>query len=338
MPITGNQFSIYPPNGFDRADGVEGRPGTPTPDGGIGVNTSLGNDAGGYFLEEEPDSPEIERAEQGTIVHKFKCDKATAYALISTIGRGYTLEDSAGNTSRVVNSRLIFSKGLVCGIQITAESLNWDWPPDEFSVEVTELNPSLAKHPRYNLLSYYDRFIVAGNQQAESPEYAEMYKNIIDSFPTTPEQTVGGITSNPRMQAQELAFKLHKAEDSFYLPGFRVQYSQYFGIPFPLNPGGYIEDPIESGNLPYYFYNIDVPQTNNTSNTIFSLMAIINPTIYSGGISWLRLCDTIQYQRTWFRVTNTWQGAPLGHWDKEIYTRTNQPYQTSEDQGTVLRP
>ena len=165
-----------------------------------------------------------------------------------------------------------------------------------------------------------------------------MYKNIIDSFPLLPTQTVDGITSNPRMQAQELAFKLHKAEDSFYLPGFRIQFSQYFSIPIHLNPGGYIEDPIGSGQLPYYFYNTDMPQTANPNNNIFSDMATINPAIYGGGIYWLRLCDTIQYQRTWFRVTSTWQGAPLGHWDNELYNRINQPYQTKEDQGTVIRP
>ena len=335
--ISGNQFATYPPSGFDRADGEEGRPGTSTPPDSI-MTFPVSYGGPPYFFEEESDSPEIERAEQGTIVHKFKCDPDTAYALIGSIGRGYTFVDSAGNESRVVNSRMAFSRGNVCSVIITAESLNWDWPPDEFSLEVTELNPSLAKHPRYNLLSYYDRFIVGGNQQAEAPEYAEMYQNIINSFPTSSVQVVDGIVSNPRIQAQELAFKLHKAEDSFYLPGFRIQFSQYFSIPVTLNPGGYIEDLILSGNLPYYFWNVDTPQTTNINNTIFSDLAIYNSTIYSGGISWLRLCDTIQYQRTWFRRTSTWQGGPIGHWDNEIYNQLNQPYQTSEDEGTVLRP
>jgi hypothetical protein len=328
MPTqTGDQFAKFPPSTFDRADGIDGRPGTATPADAVMPFPSA------TFFEEESDSPEIERAEQGTIVHKFRCDQDTAYAIISSIGRGYTLEDSFGNTSRVVNSRLTFQKGIVCGIQITAESLNWDWPIDEFSLEVTELNPAIEKHPRYNLLTYQDRINVHGAVQAEGIEFQGMYQAIIDTIPVDP--TYGLL---PRQQAQELAFKLHKAEDSFYLPGFRIQYSQYFSIPVVLNPGGYIEDPITSGELPFYFWNTDAPQTINQDNNIFLAMAIINPTIYENGIDWLRLCDTIQYQRTWFRVTSTWQGGPLGHWDQQLYTVPSLPYQTKETDGIVIRP
>jgi hypothetical protein len=329
---TGNQFSYYPPNGLDRADGLENRPGTITSIGQFMINSSQGG-VGGYYLEEESDSPEIERAEQGTIVHKFKCDPLTAKVLITTIGRGYTFEDSNGYTSRCVSSRLVYNKGLVCGVHITCESLNWDWPPDEFSLDITELNPALAKHPRYGLLTYQQRQLVNGSIQAESPEFAEMYQSIIDNIPNDPTY---GVT--PRQQAQELAFKLHKGEDSFYLPGFRITFSQYYSIPVPLSGGGFIQDPITSGILPYYFWNTSVPPDQNQANSIFSNMITENPTIYANGISWLRLADSISYQRTWYRVTKQWQGAPLGQWDKELYTATPQPYQTSETQGSVLRP
>lgn len=327
----------YPPSTFDRADGIDGRPGTPTPASAVMATSQT-------FFEEDSDSPQIERAEQGTIVHKFKCDQNTAYALIASIGRGYTLEDSFGNTSRVVNSRLTFQKGIVCGIEITAESLNWDWPVDEFSLEVSELNPAIEKHPRYNALTYQDRINVHGSVQAEGIEFQAMYDGVLD---TIKNQVPDNNNLLRWQQAKELAFKLHKAEDSFYLPGFRIQYSQYFSIPVALNPGGYIEDPITSGELPYYFWNTEEPQTQDQNNNIFTLMSNYNPAIYAGangdGIDWLRLCDTIQYQRTWFRLTKSWQGGPLGHWDQQLYTVLQEapyqlPYQTEETQGTVIRP
>jgi hypothetical protein len=328
MPtVLGNQFAYFPPNGLDRADGLENRPGTPSTTNDFKVNTSL-NGTYGSFLEEEADSPEIERAEQGTIVHKFRCDPETAKVLIATIGRGYTFQDSNGYTSRCVNSRLVYNKGLVCGIQITCESLNWDNPPDEFSLDIVELNPALPKHPRYNALDYGDRYKVNNSIRAESMEYQGMFQNIVNLF-TDPTK---------KEQAKELAFKLHKGEDSFYLPGFRITYSKYFYAPVPLNPGGYIEDPILSGVLPYYFWNTSIPQEPDTTNTIFSYLETVNPVIYGNGISWLRLCDTIQYQRTWFKVTATWQGGPLGQWDKELYTIPSQPYQTEETEGNILRP
>lgn len=328
MPTqTSDTFDTFLPSTFNRADGLEGRPGTPNGNGLL-----IGGS--GFFFEEMPDSPEIERGEQATIVHKFRCDPDTAYALISTIGRGYTLMDSYGNTSRVVNSKMIWGRGNVCQVHITAESLNWDWPVDEFSLDITELNPAIEKHPRYNLLSYKDRIMVHGAVQAEGIEFRGMYDGIIDAIKNDP--TIDPPTAIMKWaQAKELAFKLHKGTDSFYLPGFRIQYSNYYSIPPYLNPGGFIQDPVESGALPYYFWS-----TNNTvdpNSSMFNYLKIINPVIYGDGISWLRLCDTITYQRTWFRVTATWQGAPLGHWDKELYTQDPQPYQTQETEGTVLQ-
>lgn len=351
MPTqTYGDFAKFPPSTFDRADGLNGQPGTPSTTDSFKVNTSLGNALGGYYFEEESDSPEIERAEQGTIVHKFRCDPLTAQTIIASIGRGYTLEDTNGNTSRVVNARMVYSKGLVCGIHITAESLNWDWPIDEFSLEVTELNPAIEKHPRYNQLTYQDRINVHGAVQAEGIEYAGMYDSIIESIQGNPGAPITANNVLRYKQARELAFKLHKAEDSFYLPGFRITYSQYYSMPVYLNPGGYIEDPIASNALPFYFWSTD--NTTNPDTSMFAQLSAINPTIYPApsntSISWLRLCDTISYQRTWFKVTATWQGAPLGHWDQELYTILPEapgnippygmPYQTSETQGTVIRP
>lgn len=353
MPTeTYGNFATYPPSTFDRADGSEGQPGTPDTDESYKINPSCPGqcNTNRTFFEEEPDSPEIERGEQGTILHKFRCDPETAKVIISTIGRGYTLTDTNGNTSRVVTSRMTYNRGLVCGIHIAAETLNWDWPIDEFSLEVTELNPAIEKHPRYNLLTYKDRINVHGAVQAEGIEYKGMYDSIIQSINSDAGAPISDKDVLRYKQARELAFKLHKAEDSFYLPGFRITYSQYFSSPVFLNPGGYIQDPVESGVLPFYFWS--TKGDNDPEYSMFAGLSAINPIIYPApsntSISWLRLCDTLSYQRTWFKVTSTWQGGPLGQWDKELYTilfnapgntpAYGMPYQTEETDGTVLRP
>jgi len=350
MPIFPNTFLTYPPNGVDRGDGYDGQPGTPTPDGiilQIGQNgISIGGQSlDSIFFEEDPDSPEIERAEQGTIVHRFKCDPFTAQILITSISRGTLFEDSFGNTSRCLSIKYNYMKGNIVAITITSEALSFDWPPDEFNVEVTELNPGLDRHPRYNDLTYYNRNIVKQANMPNAPELNNGYFSLMNSDPINfPGSGSSPSQKNPYNEARELLFKYYKGEEAFYLPGFKIQWSQYFSGPQYLNPGGYIEDPILEGGLPFYFYSAQFPQTTDTDTNIFAEMAEINPQLYvdlnSGSpktaISWLRLCDTIQYQRTWFRVTRTWQGAPIGHWDNEIYNRSIPDYQTQLNQGFTL--
>jgi hypothetical protein len=36
-------------------------------------------------------------------------------------------------------------------------------------------------------------------------------------------------------------------------------------------------------------------------------------------ISWLRRADVQEFSRTWFRVTRSWMGAPVGYFDTELY-------------------
>jgi hypothetical protein len=151
--------------------------------------------------------------------------------------------------------------------------------------------------------------------------------------------------------AGEIIQKLWFQIDVPYIAGFQIKWSQYFFEPVYENPGGYIEDPV--GVVPEYFLgwasggpasgiitvlpqgdvtssfgNLDTvaPLPANTLN-IFSQMAAINPQCFSSSgtpsgnvnISWLRQADEVEYQRTWFKVTRTWIGSPVGHWDVQIY-------------------
>ncbi len=76
------------------------------------------------------------------------------------------------------------------------------------------------------------------------------------------------------------------------------------------------------------------------TDTIFDKLAIDNPQDYSidglsGGaakvnISWLRKADEVEYQRTWFKTTSIWIGAPIGSWDLQLYSGGNRPQNAND--------
>lgn len=132
--------------------------------------------------------------------------------------------------------------------------------------------------------------------------------------------------------AWEIIQKIWRMEDTPYVAGWQITWTSYYFRPPALNPGGYIEAPETAiPALPDYFYSTAYPP--NASQTIFANMAAYNPQCYSnngqyGGIStisWLRKADEIEYQRTWFRVTRTWLGAPVGAWDAQLYGKIERP-------------
>lgn len=332
------------PSTFDRATGVLGLPGTETPAGAIKSNYAGGNipNASGYvpIFEEYSDSPEIESGEQSTIIHRFSCDYATGQILLINYPRGAILQDSQGFYSRVLSTKLVpiaKTNTIICNFTVTSEAMSFGSPPDEFDVETVELNPSIDKHPRYTDLTYGQRYAVDKAVIVDSPDYAQQYQNLIMQISSS------GGTSLQQKEATELFYKKYKQEDSFYLSGYKVTWSQYFWTPQLLNPGGYIEDPVAQGGLPYQFwstnglpaggYNI-FSLTSNYNENMFPNFNLLNIPPY--GLSWLRQSDTMHLQRTWFRVTRTWIGAPLGNWDNELYNRIVQPYQTDINGGTVL--
>ena len=131
MPVT---------NGFDRG-------GTPTPGGSI---VQSGNIFSLNTFEEYADSPEIERAEQCTVQHRLKTTWANAQTAIQGLGRGTVVQDSGGNTYRILSSKIQSEKGGLATISVTSESISFDSPPDEFQIVPVELGVDILKHPRYN--------------------------------------------------------------------------------------------------------------------------------------------------------------------------------------------
>jgi hypothetical protein len=150
-PITGQL-----PNGFDRADGLNGRVGTPVPEGVGQIQSSAGLN---YIpIEELPDSPKVERAEQATIVHQFRMSLYEAGNQIQYYGRGTILTDSAGNVTRVLSASFN-PDGTPSGattpymipviFTIISESISFDTPPDEISCTEVELGINIIQYPRY---------------------------------------------------------------------------------------------------------------------------------------------------------------------------------------------
>jgi hypothetical protein len=340
MPIHGSLSLI--PSLYDRADGgVTNDLGTYTPQQLVALNYSLGLDASGKttLFEEASDSPTVEAAEQWTITHRFYVDYQTGISLQKQYYRGYVMTDRLNNLSRVLSTTLVplaKTNVQVCMLTVVSEGTNWGAPPDDFSVNIVELNPVAEKMPRYSALTYLQRNTIRNVQVADYTT-AQQMTNLVQTFPTNVVPLL-----DQRSQALELMLKKQKGEESFYLSGFQIQYSRYFWIPQILNPGGYIQDPFLSGAIPSYFWN-GLDANNNLVN-IFSQVAQFNQNIYPNynsltappyGLSWLRQTDTVTLNRTWWRLTNTWTGAPLGHWDQQWYSQAWQPYQVSIYDGGI---
>lgn len=91
------------PTGFDRADGLDGRLGTATPAGAINADSASGTTSiDDIPIEELPDSPTMERAEQATWTHRFRMSLQEAKTRILSLGRGTVREDSFGNLFTVL--------------------------------------------------------------------------------------------------------------------------------------------------------------------------------------------------------------------------------------------
>ena len=324
----------YLPSGFDRATGESGFPGTPNPSGQPYINGQSGAEL--ENIEELPDSPVIERAEQATIQHKFQMSLDNATTFLITLGRGTILEDSYGNVTRVLSSKMQPVRGGYASLEVTAEGINFDSPPDEFQVVPESLGIHIIKHPRY----IYALVNQPGDSDATKTAKQFAVNNILlyMQTPTLPQQfgylqslAVDPLYSDEKnlayAAAQEIITKLWLQEDSPYVIGYRVTWSQYYFRPPFLNPGGYTEDPILEGGLPAYFGS---PDWDYSTSTIFDNIADDNPQCYADAsgnpsISWMRQADEIDYQRTWFRITRTWIGAPVGNWDTQLYTADARP-------------
>ena len=359
------------PSGFDRADGLAGRVGTPTPDGAIIVSSGDGIvTIDGIPFEEEPDSPEIERAEQATITHRFRMSWTEALNRVSFIGRGSYLQDSYGNIYFVLSVRIQRQPGGWATMIVTAEAKTFDSPPDEFSCVPVELGLNIIKHPRYfraflgdgpgseterknqMVIRLLQDYFENTNAQFRDSLLWMLYTSlgVDDGFPedTQPPKYdpeggdgngawrddaafVSG-TDMAKAAAMEIIMKYWRGEETPYIVGYQITWSQYFFTPPPIYPGGIIEDPMTQAvpQLPDYFWSRTFPPS---SASIFDFFVSSNPQSYSSdgtragslNISWLRKADSIDYQRTWFRVERTWFGSAIGFWDAQLYTQDDAP-------------
>lgn len=161
------------------------------------------------------------------------------------------------------------------------------------------------------------------------------YDPIIHSDP-------GGKIALALAAAQELICKLWRQEDSPPVYGLELVWSEYSWRPPYLNLGSYIEDPrYATPALPDYF---TCPAIIPDGSTIFDAIGNFNPQYYSpsgfagGGtsISWLRQADTIEFQRTFFKVTRRWLGAPVGCWDGDLFNQNHRPVYASDYKTLVF--
>lgn len=354
-------YDTFPPSGLDRADGTGLFPGTSTPPN-VAIAAQIatpapGGIAGdGTFFEEDPDSPEFDFGEQGTVSHSFTMDTQTFQDLIPSIQRGQYQTDSVGDISRILTSSAKWQKPDRVKLRIVSEGITWGIPPDEFTIEPLDINPDLMKHPRYNDgsegatgngLTDQQKGVIRAvtNSQTSYNAYTALQAVLMGGW-TLPTGTGGATqpvfpTANTIQQqmAWEVIQRYWRGEDTFYLPAIRVTWSRFYPIPltyapdFPgLNPGGYIEDPVVDGIIPYFFWSLDGTNSTDQSNDIlqnFSIQSITN--LYANGVTYLRQCDQLVDQRTWYKLTSIWIGAPTGptdsmgnnyiYWDPVIYKK-----------------
>ena len=406
------------PAGIDWADGLNGNFGTASPAASVKATSNAGANStlDSIAVEESPDSPTIERAEQATVTHTFILPYNQALNRLAIYGRGSLRADSVGNYYRTLSSSVTKLRGNMARLNIVSEAITYDNPPDEFQITPVELGVDILKHPRYFYALMPTNQIPGFTGTDDTTDQAAIKQQIIRSIqvyrenpvvptptnlyafvsgldekikaaleglkfvqstrnpnfnqllPETPPPAVGTVfagskpypplaviagdknpsyyftgytyaSSDPGMKiamaakaALEIIQKLWRMEDTPYVSGVQVTHTQYWFRPPSINLGGYIEDPRDaSPGLPDYFYSTTYPP--NAAYTIFDNIAQYNPQCYSsngqfGGttsISWLRKADEIDYQRTWFKVTRTWLGAPIGAWDADLYGKIERP-------------
>jgi hypothetical protein len=252
---------------------------------------------------------------------------------------------------------------------VVMEAKTFDSPPDEFSITPVELGINIIKHPRYfyaflgdgygstteaqnqmvirllqdymeNVSANYRDAIIqllndsldvpdANGTQPQPPEWSAADNSYL---PLNSSHWVTG-TRGAKLAALEIIQKYWRGEETPYVVGYEMTWSQYYFVAPAINPGGYVEDPMfeATPQLPDYFFSRVFPP--DSAYTIFDYLAAHNPQCYSYDgtadgqvvISWLRKSDQIDYQRTWFKITRTWLGSPIGYWDTQLYTQGSAP-------------
>lgn len=146
-------------------------------------------------------------------------------------------------------------------------------------------------------------------------------------------------TDLAKYAALEIITKYWRGEEAPSVVGWQICWTEYFANPPYLNPGGYIENPITEGDLPSYFWSTVDTEDPDVDNNIFAEMFDVNPQCYADtgkridgetSISWRREADQLEWDFVWFAVHHRWSGSPYGHWDPDLYTKSDRPTTTAE--------
>jgi len=141
-------------------------------------------------------------------------------------------------------------------------------------------------------------------------------------------------TDMAKAAALEIIQKYWRGEETPSVVGFQITWTEFRWTPYPMVPGGFIEDPILQGGLPDFLWSTHwPPDPSRPQDNIFYAMAAINPQMYSRNgtragdteISWRREADQESRERTFFGIQHRWIGSPIGHWDVQLYNRNARP-------------
>jgi hypothetical protein len=137
------------PCGFDRADGDGGRLGTPTSEDQILAESYQGIGTENLPVEEMPDSPVMEYAEQDTVTHKLRMPYDEAVTRTWSYSRGIIRTDSNGNMFKLLSTTVQHEAPGKAVVTTVEEMMTGDTPPDNFEVQPVEMGLNIIKHPRY---------------------------------------------------------------------------------------------------------------------------------------------------------------------------------------------
>ena len=204
MPTVPNSYPSTDnlPHGVDRADGLGGRLGTPTPADAI----SYDSPDGGLTVDQIPiqelsTSPTMERAEQCTIRKSFTGSWTEMLNRWAVYPRGTLVADSGNNFYRILNTNLsrIQGKGEVGQLDLTMEALSFDSPPDEFSINTVNLGLDILKNPRY----FYN-LIPTSQLPQPIPSYLSADSPVQTAVKSTIIRAIQAYRENPLVPPQQM--------------------------------------------------------------------------------------------------------------------------------------
>lgn len=316
-------------------------------------------------IEELPDSPTIERAENTTVSRKFRGPYGGLQDYLSTLYRGAYRSDTGDPPmlSRVLSAKLAHAEGDMGDLELV-EELQLDVPYDTLDITPVELGVNILKHPRYfNALQGVNElgvYVPEDNTRNQSvirqlqnyfdnpspPLRNAIPKNIMDSIGDAAGTGSGHIpgTDMAKRAALEIISKFWRGEETPYIVGVQLTWTSYYFRPQPVNLGGYTfanvigSEPVNPAfndfqQIPTEFVHLVDDEGHPTTDTIFDWIANWNPQSFSTtgetdgdvSISWLRKADHPVFDRLLWRWERVWIGAPVGHWDEELYSGDERP-------------